>query len=158
MGVVTDGCGSERFFLDEAEPVEVAAVVEFAAAVITGNGALDGFYAVDGGKTIGADVGVLALHLTALERQVVKGLLTGDAEVGAGALPLRAVGLDAAAATALVGDEVGKLVLEGAPEFLGLAFLEFRIKLDRSIRPPRTAGGGLHPRVPRNANFPRELV
>ena len=84
---MTDGCGSERFFLDEAEAVEVAAVVELAAAVITGDGALDRFDAVDGGKTIRADIGVFTLHFAALEGQIVERLLTGDAEVRAGTLP-----------------------------------------------------------------------
>lgn len=121
----------------------------FAAAIVAGDAALDGFDAVDGGEAIGADVGMVALHPAAFEWQRVERLLAGDAEIGAGDLPFRAVGLDVAAtAAAFVGDEVGEFVLEGAPEFLGFAVAEFRVELDRAVRPPSAAGGGLHPWVP----------
>jgi len=73
------------------------------------------------------------------------GFLAGDAKIGACGLPLGAVRVDAAAAAPLVRDEVGELVFEGAPEFVGFALIELGIELDGTIRPPRAAGGGLHP-------------
>ncbi len=136
----------------------ISAMIVFTATIVTGDAALDGFDAVNGGEAIRADVGVVALHSAALEGQRMEGLLAGDAEVGAGGLPFRAVGLDVAAATAaFVGDEVGEFVFEGAPEFLGPALAEFRVELNRAIRPPSAAGGGLHPRVPRNAHLAGEF-
>jgi hypothetical protein len=136
----------------------VGAVVVFPAAGVAGDAALDGLDAVNGGEAIGTDVGVVALHAAAFEGQRVERLLTGDAEIGAGGLPFRAVGLDvAAAAAAFVGDEVGEFVFEGAPEFLGFAVAEFRVELDHAVGPPGTASGGLHARVPGNADFAGEL-
>lgn len=130
----------------------------FEAAGVTSDAALDGSHAVDGGEAIRADIGVVALHAAAFEGQCVEGLFAGDAEIGAGGLPFRSVGLDAAAAdAAFIGDEVGEFVFEGAPEFFGLAFPEFRVEFDRAIRPPGAAGGGLHPWVPGNADLAGEF-
>lgn len=123
-------------------------MVEFPTAVVASDRAFDRLHAVDDGETIRANVSVIPLHLAAFERQRVIRLLTGDSEVGAGCLPFRAVGIDPAAATALVGDEVGELVFQSAPQLLWLAVPELRIELDGPVRPPSAAGGGLHPGVP----------
>ena len=136
----------------------IRAVAEFPAAVITGDRPLDRLHAVDDGEAVGADVGVVALHPAALERQGVKGLLARDSEIHASRLPLRSVRIDPASAAAFVSDEVRELVLERAPEFLRLAVLELRVELDRPVRPPRAARRRLHPRVPSHADLAGELV
>lgn len=135
----------------------INAAVEFPATVITSDGAADRLHPLNDGKTVGTDVGVVALHPAALEGQIVKRLFARDPEIRAGELPLRAVGIDPAAPAALVGDEVREFVLQGAPNFFGFAFPEFWIQLDAAVRPPCAACGRLHPGVPGNANTPREL-
>ncbi len=132
--------------------------VELPAAFITGDRPLDRPDSVDDGETIRANVGVVALQLAALERQRVIGLLAGNAQIDAGRLPLPAMRIDPAAATTFIGDEVRELVFQGAPKFLGFAVAELRVQLDRAVRPPRTAGGGLHPRIPRDAHLARQFV
>ena len=103
---------------------------------------------MDDCEAIRACVCVIALHLAAFEREVVKRLLTGNAKLGAGALPFRAMRVDAAAAIALVGDEVRQFVFERPPELFGFAVLELWVEFDDAIRPPRAASGGLHPWIP----------
>ena len=148
---------SLRLFLHQLEAVVVCAVVELAAAIVAGDGAADGFDAVDGGEAMRAEVAVVALHTAAFEGQRVVGLLAADTEIRAGGLPLRAVGFDAAATASFVGDEVGEFVFERAPEFFGRALAEFRVEFDRAVRPPCTAGGGLHARVPGDAHLAGEF-
>lgn len=93
----------------------ISTVVEFPTAFVTGDGAFDRFHAMDDGETVRANVGVVALHFTALEGQCVIRLLTGDAKIHAGCLPFGSVGINPAAATTLVSDEMGELVLQGPP-------------------------------------------
>ena len=47
----------------------ISAMIVFTATIVTGDAALDGFDAVNGGEAIRADVGVVALHSAALEGQ-----------------------------------------------------------------------------------------
>lgn len=143
---------------DEAETVVVGTVVELPATFVASDGALDGAHAVDHGEAVRADVGVVALHLAALEGKCVVRAFPGDAEVGAGKLPFGTVRVDAAAAAALVGDEVGEFVFERAPEFLGVEVAEFRVQLDGAVRPPCAAGGGAHARVPRDSHLAGEFA
>ena len=133
---------------DEAEAVVIQAVVEFLAAWITGDGSFDRADAVNDREAVRALVGVVALHGAPFEGEIVKRLLAWDAEIIASGLPLDAMRVDAAAAMALVSDEVSELVLEGAPELFGLAVFEFGIEFDGAIWPPRPASGRLHPWVP----------
>ena len=99
----------------------VAAAVEFAAAIVAGDRALDRADAVNDTEAIRANVRVVALHAAPLEGQRVERFLTMDAELGAGGLPFIAVRIDVTTTATLVSDEMGKLVLERAPKFLGLA-------------------------------------
>lgn len=135
----------------------VVPAVKFPAAFIAGYGPADGFYALDDHGTTRADVGVVTLHFPALEGEIVKWFFPWDTEVCAGGLPFWAVWIDATAAAALVGDEVGKLVLERTPNFLWLAVFELGIELDGAIWPPRSSGSGLHSGVPAHAHFASEL-
>lgn len=89
-----------------------------------------------------------ALDPPAFERQGVVGAFPWYAEFRAGRLPLRAVGIDAPPAAALVGDEVCKLVLERPPGLLVRDLADLGVQLDAAVRPPCAAGGGAHPRVP----------
>lgn len=147
-----------RLVLDQPESVVIGAAAEFPATVVAGYSPGDRLHAVDHGEAVGANVGVVPLHLAALEGQVMKRLLAGNPEVHAGRLPLGSMWIDAAAAAAFVSDKVGEFVLQRAPEFLRLALLELRIQLDRPVWPPRAAGGRLHPRVPGYADLAGELV
>lgn len=113
--------------LHQLESFVVAAAVEFATAIVAGDAALDRSHAVDDAEAVGADVGVVALHSTALEGQGVKWLFAGDAEIGAGSLPLVAVRIDVATPATLVGDQVGQFMLEGAPKLLGFTVAQFWI-------------------------------
>ena len=65
-----------------------------------------------------AGVGMVPFHLPAFQGQGMGYLLAGDADFRAGGTPLRAVGGDAAPAAALVGAEVGELMLERPPDLL----------------------------------------
>lgn len=109
-------------------------------------------------EAVRAGISVVAFHPTALERQVVIRQLSGDAEIGTSGLPLGAMRIDAAATTAFIGDEVGKFVLQRAPNFLRLAFLELRIELDGAVWPPCTAGSRPHSRIPRDPDLTSEFV
>ena len=98
---------SQRLVFHELESFVVAAVIEFAAAIVAGDGALDRPHAMDDAKAVGANVGVVALHAAALEGQGVKWLLAGDAEIGARGLPLVAVRIDVATPATLIRDQMG---------------------------------------------------
>ena len=126
----------------------VGAVVEFSAAVVTGDSATQRLDAVNGAFAVRTNVAVVALHAAALERQRVERLFAWDTQVDAGGLPLEPVGIDVAAAATFVSDEVCEFVFEGAPEFLGFAVAEFRIEFDGAVRPPCSSCGGLHAGVP----------
>ncbi len=144
--------------LDQAKTVVIRAIAELTATLVASDRARDRLHPADDGKAVGTDVGVVAFHLPPLEGQVVIRLLPGDSQVRTSGLPLWAMRIDPPAATALVSDEVGKFVLERAPEFFRLAILELRIEFDRAVRPPRAARRRLHPRVPGNSDFARKLM
>jgi len=131
----------------------VGAVVEFAAAVVTGDCAAQWLNTVNGGFTVRANVAVVTLHTAALKGKCVEWLLAWDAQLYTSGLPLEAVGINVAAPASFVGDEVCELVFEGAPELLGLTVAELRIEFDGTIRPPRTPSGGLHAGVPGNPDL-----
>ena len=135
----------------------IRAVVELSAAFVASDGAGDRSDALNFREAIGANVGVLALHFAAFEGKCMKGGFAGNAELTARAAPFRAMGVDAAAARAFVSDEVCELVLERAPKFVWLTFLEFWVQLDRAVWPPCTASGGPHAWVPGNADFLRQF-
>lgn len=113
--------GSDRLVLHELEALVVGTAVEFAAAIVAGDRALDRADAVNDAEAIRANVRMVALHATTLEGQRVERFLAMDAELGAGGLPFIAVRIDVPTTAALIGDEVGELVLERAPKFFGLA-------------------------------------
>lgn len=97
----------------------VCAVVEFAATGVTGDHPADRLDALQEGQTMRADVGIVAFHLAALEGQCVIRGLPWDAQFCAGSLPFRAMGLGVTPTSPLIGNEVGELVFEGAPQFFG---------------------------------------
>lgn len=126
----------------------VAAVVMALAAAVAGGVAGEGPDAVGDEAAGWALVGVLAGDLASGEREVVAGGFAGDAEVGAGLAPFRAMDFDAAAAGAPVGEEVGGLVAERA-EDLGMADgVEPRIQFNDRGAGAGGACGGLEPGVP----------
>ena len=143
---------------DEAKTVLISATVECAAAIVTSDRFLDRSDAVDDPQAIRANVGIVAFHLAAFKREVVTGAFSRNAEILACDLPFPAMGFDPAAATALVGDEVGEFVLKGPPNFFGLALVEFWVELDQAGGPPRSAGSRLHPRVPSHSYFAGKFV
>lgn len=148
---------SLRLLFHQSETVVVGAVIELAAAVIAGYGAPDRFDAVDGCEAVRAEVAVIALHAAAFEGQRVKRLLSWNAQIRAGDLPLRPMGVDVTTTAPLVSHKVGEFMFECAPEFFRWTFAEFRIEFDHSVRPPGAACGGLHPRVPCNPHLARKL-
>ncbi len=142
---------------DEPEAVVVEAAVEFPAAGVAGDGAADGTDAGDHRKAGGTGVGVVAFEAARLERKGVVGLLVGDAEFRAGGAPLRSVRIDVPPPATLVGEQVGELMFQRAPD-IGLGeILELWIHLDPAGGPPSAAGRGAHPGVPGHADFPCQL-
>jgi len=135
----------------------INSVIELPAAIVAGHSAADRLHTVDHSEAVGANVSMVSLHFTPLEWQRVKGLFSSNPKVRTGCLPLWAVRIYLAAAAALVGHQVGKFVFQGAPELIRLAVFELWIQLDGAVRPPRPPGGGLHPGIPRNANFAGQL-
>jgi len=110
-GGIKQSAKSHGLLFDQAEAIMIKARIELAAAIITSHCPADGFDAMDGGKTVRADVGVIPFHFAPFEREVVERFFTRDSKVRAGSLPLGPMRIDPAAAAALVSDEVGKLVL-----------------------------------------------
>ena len=66
----------------------------------------------------------------------------GDAEIGAGATPFRTVRRDAAAASALLREQVSQLVAQGAINFRLAEIAQPAIQQDAEVSVFRAAGGG----------------
>ena len=142
-----------RLLFDQPEALVVGAAIEFAAAVVASDGALERLHAVDGGEAVSANVDVVALHAAAFEGERVEWMFAGDAQFRAGGCPFGTVGIRVSAAAAFVGNEMGEFVFEGAPEFLRRAFPELRVEFDGPVRPPRATSGSLHAWVPENTHL-----
>lgn len=112
LSFVSDG------FFDQSETVVVLAAVELLAAWVACDRAAKRPDAGGDDEAGRAGVGMLPFHLPAFQGQGMGRGLAGDADLRAGGTPLRAVGGDAAPAAALVGDEVGELMLERPPDLL----------------------------------------
>lgn len=126
----------------------VMASIEFFAAGVAGQGALDGSHPVDRGHAGRARVGIFALHFPAFEREGMVGAFPCDPELGASGFPFISVRGDPPPPAPFVSYEVGELVLQGAPGLIFGKIEEFRVQLDGARRPPRPACSRSHPRVP----------
>lgn len=84
------------------------------------------------------------------------GRFTGDAEIGAGAAPFGSVRCDPAAAGAVVGDEMGEFVQQGAPDLVAAEAGDRGIQLDAALARPRPAGAGAESRIPLDPQGRRE--
>lgn len=133
---------------NEAEAVVVAALIVALAAAVAGGVAGEGADAVGDEEAGRALVAVLAGDLASGKWEVVAGRFAGDAEIGAGLAPFRAMDFDAAAAGAPVGEEVSGFVAEGA-EDLGMADgVEAWIQFNHRGAGAGGACGGLKPGIP----------
>lgn len=138
--------------LHEAEFFVVTAAVVGAAAGEARNAAAEGADAADVLLAGGATVKVPGADLAAREGKVVAALFIGEAEVDAGLLPFGAVGRDAAAACAVVRQEVGEFVAEGFVDFGVAEREELRVQCDELLPVVGETGGGAHAGVPAHAD------
>jgi hypothetical protein len=76
-----------------------------------------------------------------------------NAEIGAGFAPFLAMGLDAAAANAVLREKVGEFVPESALHLGGRNFDELWIQNHHSVGPHRHAGSGAERGIPKNAHL-----
>lgn len=144
------------FYGDKTEARIVATVIEFATTRRTGDRALERAHPMKHGEALGADVCVLALDPTALERQRVASTFSGDAKFGARLHPLGPVRGNAAAPCPFVGDQVSEFVFQRARGFFLFKFVQHRIQFDHPSWPKRAPRRRAHSRVPKNANGIRE--
>lgn len=154
-----DKLGSDsQLVFNQSITVMINPGVEFAATVVACHRLFDRLHAMDHGKAVRANISMVALHPATFEREGMVWLLACDSQVGTGGFPFHAVGFYPATATPFVGDEMGKLMLQSAPEFFGFAVLQLWIQLNETVRPPGTSGGGLHPWIPRYADLAGEFM
>ncbi len=136
---------------DEFEPRVVGAVGELLAAAQAGGSASEGTDAFEFGFAVGAEVDVFDGDLASWQGEVVAAGFIGETEVGTGALPLRAMGGDAAFTDAVLGNEVGQFVEERTFDLVGSEGLELGIEENDGELWVGKAGGAPHPGVPENA-------
>jgi hypothetical protein len=88
--------------------------IVFAAAFDAGGGVAEGLHAGENGRALGTGVEEFAGDAAALEGKLVAARLMRNSQIGTGFAPFLAMGLDAAAADAVVGKKVGEFMAECA--------------------------------------------
>lgn len=132
----------------EAEAFFVSSGAEGAAAWETRGGSPEGSSARKLGVTVGALVEVFSSDLPAWERQVVAAGFVLESEVAASLLPFDAMRGDFASACAVLCDEVGQFVKEGAVDFAFAELAQSRVEDNLSQGGVGEACGAAHSGVP----------
>jgi hypothetical protein len=96
-------------------------------------------------------------HLAAGQGKIVTAFFIGQAEVAAGLLPLGTVCGDAAAASAMVSEEVGEFVAQGAVDLRVAEIAQAGIERDEGFAGVGGAGGAAHARIPAYADARGEV-
>jgi len=142
--------GAPALHLYKAEALVVATAGVGAAALEAGNGAAEWSDALVIAAALGAAVAVTDALAAAREGEIVAALFIDEAEIAACLTPFRAVGLDAPAAGAGAGDEVGELVAEGFVHFFDAELDQARVHSHETLGVIRLAGGGAKAWMPEN--------
>jgi hypothetical protein len=98
----------------EAEAGVVFSPIVFAAAFDAGGGVAEGLHAGENGRALWTGVEKFPGDSAALEGKVVAARFMRDSQIGTGFAPFLAMGLDAAAADAVVCEQMGEFMAERA--------------------------------------------
>jgi len=129
-----------------------------AAAFQAGHPAAEWPHAVVLAAAMRATITVANALARARQREVVAALFIGEPEFAAGAAPLGAVRLDAAAAGAEMSDEMRKLMAQGFVHFLDAELEQLRIHAHEAAGVMGLAGGGAQPGMPADLYLRGEFV
>ena len=110
-------------------------MVELAATLEAGIGTAHGADSSDGLSAMGATIEKFPLKAFSFEGEIVATRFVSDSEVSTSSPPCRAVWWNAAFASAVLCEEVGEFVEEGAFDLFGGEFFEGGVERDGSRAP-----------------------
>jgi hypothetical protein len=113
----------------------------------------EGLHAGENSRALGTGVEEFAGDATPFEGKFVAAGLVGNSQVGAGFAPLLAMGLDAAAADAVLRQKVREFMAERALHLGRGNFDELGIENHHAVGPHCHTGRGAKRGIPKNAGF-----